>query len=55
MPKSRISRVRSIRGKHSFWDMCEEVAKIEGITVNKVVVKATKKYCKKVLDKRKLV
>ena len=40
--------VKSIRAEKSFFDKCNLIAKSQGITCNKLIVKVVSQYCEKV-------
>ena len=49
MPNSsKITKVRSIRASFDFWEMVEKIAKEQKTDPNKLIIKATKEYCKEV-------
>ena len=45
---SKITKVRSIRASFDFWELVEKIAKKENTDPNKLIIKATKEYCKEV-------
>ena len=45
---SKVTKVRSIRASFEFWEMVEKTAEKENTDPNKIIVKATKEYCKEV-------
>lgn len=49
------TQVGSIRAEKEFWDNCDIVSKLENTSRNELIVRAVAKYCKKILDKQKII
>lgn len=48
------TNVRSVRAADEFWELCERVSALQKTNVNELVVRATLRYCNKILRGRGL-